>query len=109
MSAPPRIVIDGDAAPGMTVAIGLALSAAAAALAKHGPRSVYAEHPGGDDRRCRILTEEVGEVAEAIEAIEDIAAHPCGVTRDDLEAELDAELAQVAATALLWLARRRAP
>lgn len=55
---------------------------------------------GNEERKLRILVEEVGEIAEAIQRVES------GEERflDDNLEHLDEEIAQVAACCLRWLA-----
>lgn len=60
------------------------------ALTKHSPSSTLDKSHDGDDIACLpILIEEIGEVATAV--------------ADANETQLAAELAQVAAVALMWL------
>jgi NTP pyrophosphatase (non-canonical NTP hydrolase) len=88
------------------------------AMVKHRGRTLETEGVT-QDRRLRILTEEIGEVARSIEDIEQAIelkqreAHTVDTaTLEDLRRDivkrkrhLQDELAQVAATALRWLAR----
>jgi NTP pyrophosphatase (non-canonical NTP hydrolase) len=92
-----------------TEAILLVREAIAEARAKHGPSI---ESPVvTDDRRLRIMVEEVGECARAIEDIEVAAAQLMkgSATAERQEAfdlaidNLRDELAQVAACAVRWL------
>ncbi len=53
------------------------------------------------ERKLAILTEEVGEVARAVNEL--IAGHPFDHRRVKIKAELHKEITQVAAVAVAWL------
>ena len=103
----------------MTVAIDLINAEIAAARVKHGESFEQA----GDDVKLRIMVEEVGEVARAIQDLANAEAHRVMVSRHGSTAELEAardavvdahshlldEVSQVGACAVRWLDSAGAP
>lgn len=79
----------------MPAALAAASNAIAHARAKHGDRCI--EHLD-QWQRLAVITEEVGEVARAVLKLPPFCD-------DEQRANLCAELAQVAACALMWLAQ----
>lgn len=70
------------------------------ALMRAGKISFACESPiVGDDRKLRVLVEEVGEVAQALDHLERATARGRVFAREDLQTEL----VQVAAVACAWL------
>lgn len=78
----------------------LVLAAIAHARAKHGPRCIdqLPLH-----HRVSVLVEEVGEVARAVQEVDFNMRMGAGPSLDEARRDLRAELAQVAACALMWL------
>jgi hypothetical protein len=62
-----------------------------------------ASHTADDNRKLRVLVEEVGEVAEAIDLLEAAESRGDGAASALRREELHAELVQVATVAVAWL------
>ena len=81
-------------------AMDLVLRACAHARAKHGPRTI--DHLPLH-HRVSVLVEEVGEVARAVQDYTEHESTAGAYIKAEMLHDLRAELAQVAACALLWL------
>lgn len=82
----------------LRTALALVAEGAAAAVAKHGNRCIL---NGNHDRRLRIMTEEVGEIAQAIDDYELAGSDEEHATASR---SIRDEIRDVAACAVLWLA-----